>query len=83
MSMATDDTNPQVSQSLDLVTETAIETGDTDLILTAEEYEELDQHFKRRLAGAANTDEITGKSTLLEIRSFVVRQRTLGEYAQD
>jgi hypothetical protein len=66
--------------TLQLVPETALETGDSDLIMTREEFEKLDQHMKRRLAGAANTDAISGKSTLLEIQSFIVRQRTLDEY---
>lgn len=66
-----------------LVQETALDTGDTELIMTREEFEKLDQHMKRRLAGAANTDEVTGKSTLLEIQSFCVRQRSLSEYAED
>ncbi len=70
-------------KNLQLVQETAIETGDTDLIMTAEQFDKLDQHLKRRIAGAANTDEITGKSTLLEVSSFCVRQRTLTEYAND
>jgi hypothetical protein len=51
--------------------------------MTVEQFNNLDQHFKRRIAGAANTDEITGKSTELEIRSYVVRQRHLGEYANE
>ncbi len=70
-------------KNLQLVQETAIETGDTDLIMTAEQFDKLDQHLKRRIAGAANTDEITGKSTLYEVKSYAVRQRTLTEYAND
>lgn len=66
--------------SLQLVQETALDTGDTDLIMTKEQFEKLDQHMKRRMAGAANTGEISGKSTLLEIRSFVVRQYTLSDF---
>ncbi len=71
-------------KNLQLVKETAIERGESDdLLFTKEEFSQYDQHFKRRLAGAANTDEITGKSTLLEIESYFVRQRTLEEYAKD
>ena len=73
----------QPPKSLQLVQETAIERGDTSLIMTKDEFNRLDQHMKRRIAGAANTDEITGKSTLLEIQSYCVRQRTLTEYAND
>jgi len=32
------------------------------------------------LAGAADTDEISGRSTMLEIRSYFVVQRSLTEY---
>ncbi len=69
--------------TLQLVPETAIDTGDDELIMTAEEFDRLDQHMKRRLAGAANTDAISGKSTLLEVKNYIVRQRTLAEYAEE
>ena len=70
--------------SLQLVKETAIERGESeDMIFTAEQFEKFDQHFKRRLAGAADTDEISGRSTMLEIRSFLVCQYTLDEFAED
>lgn len=68
--------------SLDLVQETAIERGESDdMIFTQAEWEQFDQHFKRRLAGAANTDEISGRSTMLEIRSYCVRQYTLQDFS--
>jgi hypothetical protein len=76
-------THPGSPSTVSIVNETALDTGDTDLIMTVEQFNNLDQHFKRRIAGAANTDEITGKSTELEIRSYVVRQRHLGEYADN
>jgi len=67
--------------TLDLVQETAIERGESDqMIFTADEWDRFEQHFKRRLAGAADTDEISGRSTMLEIRSFYVRQKSLDEY---
>ena len=66
---------------LKIVAEDAIERNEADdLTFTAAEFDRFDQHFKRRLAGAADTDEISGKSTLLEIRSYFVKQRSLGEY---
>jgi hypothetical protein len=66
-----------------LVAKDAIENGEADdLIFTPQEFKQFDQHFKRRLAGAADTDEISGRSTLLEIRSYYVRQRSLGEYTE-
>ena len=75
-------TDRPTSPSLQLVKETAIERGESDdMIFTREQFERFDQHFKRRLAGAANTDEISGRSTMLEIRSYLVRQRSLNEYA--
>jgi hypothetical protein len=78
--MSTESATPS---SLQLVKETAIERGESeDMIFTAEEWEQFDQHFKRRLAGAANTDEISGRSTMLEVRSYFIRQRTLSEYEQ-
>lgn len=74
-------TQSTAPSSLQLVTETAIERGESeDMIFTAEEWDQFDQHFKRRLAGAANTDEISGRSTMLEVRSYFIRQRTLTEY---
>lgn len=67
-----------------LVAETALDTGEpSDLVFTADEWDSFEHHFKRRLAGAADTDEISGRSTMLELRSFFVCQRSLGEYAED
>lgn len=64
-----------------LVAQTALERGEIDdFVFTREEFAQFDQHFKRRLAGAADTDEISGKSTLLEIQSYFCRQRALTEY---
>jgi len=67
-----------------LVAETAIERNEADdLTFTAEQFNKIrenDPHFIRRLAGAADTDEISGRSTLLEIRSYFVVQRTFDEY---
>jgi hypothetical protein len=78
--MTTSDPSPTLS----LVQETAIDRGESDaMIFTAAEWEGFDQHFKRRLAGAADTDEITGKSTELEMRQYLVCQYTLDEFADD
>ena len=74
----------QPSHSLKLVQETAIERGESeDMIFTADEWDGFEQHFKRRLTGAADTDEISGRSTMLEIRSYFVVQRELSEYAPE
>lgn len=69
--------------SLSLTNETAVETGDTHLIMTGEEFDDIDPQFRRRLAAEANTDEINGKSTALEVRFYLCRQRTLGDYAKE
>lgn len=64
--------------SLDLVAETAIERGESDqMVFTEQQFSAFDHHFKRRLAGAADTDEISGRSTMLEIKSYFCRQTTL------
>jgi hypothetical protein len=64
-----------------LVVETAIDCGEPeDMIFRADEFDEFGQHFKRRLASEAESDAISGRSTLLEIRSYFVVQRTLSEY---
>ena len=66
------------SPALDLVKESAIESGESDdMIFTADEWSGFEHHFKRRLAGAADSDEISGRSTELELRSYFVRQATL------
>jgi len=66
-----------------LVAEDAIERGEVDdLVFTADEFRAFEQHFKRRLAGAADTDEISGKSTMLEIQSYFCRQRSITEYCE-
>ena len=71
-------------RSLQLVKETAIERGESDqMIFTKEQFNQFDQHFKRRLASAANSDEISGRSTMLELQSYFCRQRSLGEYARE
>ena len=66
--------------SLSLVDETAIETGDTELIFTKEQFQNFDHNFIRNLAANANTDCVNGKSNRLELQSFFVRQRSLKEY---
>lgn len=72
------------AQDLTLVDETALDDPECralDLIFTAEEYEALDYQFKRRLAAAAASDEINGKSDGMLMRSFFVRQTSLDEFS--
>jgi hypothetical protein len=67
-----------------LVSETAVDKGEPEtMVFRADEFDEFGQHFKRRLAAASKTDEISGHSTLLEIRAYFVVQRTLTEYSQE
>ena len=67
-----------------LVAETAIERNEADdLTFTAAEWDNFEQHFKRRLAGAADSDEISGREPMLRIRSYFVVQRTFDEYDHD
>jgi len=67
---------------LSLVDNTAIDTGDTDLIMTADAFDNIDPQFRRRLAAEANTDEINGKSTALEMKYYFCRQSSLSDYAK-
>jgi hypothetical protein len=64
-----------------LVAQNAIENNEVDdLTFTADEWRNFEQHFKRRLAGAAKSDEISGRDPLLRVRSYFVVQRSLTEY---
>lgn len=51
-----------------LVDETAAQNGDP--VYTREELEAMGQHEIRQLAGEADTTEVTGKSTKLEIIAY-------------
>jgi len=68
--------------NLSLVDETAVDTGDGHLIMTPEAFDNIDPQFRRRLAAAANTDEINGKSTALEMKYYFCRQRSLTDYVE-
>ena len=55
-----------------LVAENAIERGETESItFTAAKWNGFEQHFKRRLASAANSDEINGRSDRQEMESWL------------
>jgi predicted ThiF/HesA family dinucleotide-utilizing enzyme len=66
------------ASSLSLVSETAIDNND--MIFTKERFGNFHYQFIRRLAAAADTDEINGKSDRFVVQSYFVRQRTLTEY---
>jgi len=59
----------------------ALERGDP--IFTIEQFERLEQHFLRRLAANANTDEVNGSSTLPELKSYFVCQYSIEDYQND
>jgi len=58
--------------------ERALTHGDP--IFTPEQFNRLEQHFLRRLAANANTDEVNGSSTLPELKSYFVCQYSMSDY---
>ena len=64
-----------------LVSETAIETGQTELILTREQFDNLDNKVVRRLAAQFNGEDVNGKSPRFQTRAALAVQRSLDEYA--
>ena len=66
--------------SLSLVPERAIDVGDYDLILTTEEANRYHAKVIRRMAAAASSDCVHGKSTKLQQVSYLACQRTLSDY---
>ena len=74
-------TNPFGSVGNDrLVSETAIDTGQTELVFTREQFDNLDNKVVRRLAAEFDSD-VNGKSPRFVVRSALAVQRTLDEYA--
>jgi len=51
-----------------------------ELAFTREVLDNYDQHHLRRMAAHAPTDEVSGRSTRLEITSFFAVQYTLTDY---
>ena len=76
-------TNPfgSVSDS-SLVEKTAIDTGQSELVMTREQFDNLDNKVVRRLAAEFDSDEINGKSPRFQSRAALAVQRTLDEYAE-
>ena len=64
-----------------LVEETAIDTGQTDLILTREQFDNLDNKVVRRLAAQFDSESVNGKSPRFQTRAALAVQRSLDEYA--
>jgi hypothetical protein len=76
--------NPFGSASDDsLVSETAIDTGQTELIMTPEQFDDLDNKVVRRLAAELDTDEVHGKMPRFVTRSAIAVQRSLDEYSEE
>ena len=65
-----------------LLEQRAIDTGDIDLIFTDEQLDRMSNTMLRRLAAAANSDEINGKSVQLQIRYYLACQYSLTEYVE-
>lgn len=65
---------------MQLVNERALERGDTDLIFTQEQLDRMSNTMLRRLAAAANSEEINGKSVKLQIQSYLRCQHSLTDY---
>lgn len=63
-----------------LVDETALDLGQPELILTGREFDQFHNTVIRRYASELATDSIHGKSPKFQIKSALVRQRTLDEY---
>jgi len=65
-----------------LVDETALERGETDLILTTEQAKNADPTLLRRFAAASESDEVNGRSVKLEIIQFCACQYTLSDFVE-
>ena len=64
-----------------LVAEDALDRGEVDeLVFTRAEFDALTKRMWRRLAAAADSEEISGRSTKLEVMSYYCGQRSLDEY---
>jgi hypothetical protein len=63
-----------------LVNKTALDTGQTELIVTGEQFDNMSNTMVRRMAAKLDCDEVNGKSPRLITRSALVCQRSLTEY---
>lgn len=66
-----------------LVEDTAISTGQTELVMTPEQFDALDNKVVRRLAAELDSDEIHGKRPRFVIRAGIAVQHSLSEYADE
>lgn len=68
---------------LSLVDETALDDPvcrEQDLVFTKEQWDNLDYQYKRRLAAAAESDEVGGKTDAIVVTQFFCRQRSLSDF---
>ena len=64
-----------------LVEETAIDTGQPELVFTREQFDNLDNKVVRRLAAQFDSESVNGKSPRFQTRAALAVQRSLDEYA--
>jgi hypothetical protein len=68
---------------LSLVDETALDDPvcrEQDLVFTKEQWGNLDYQYKRRLAAAAESDEVGGKTDAVVVSCFFIRQHTISDF---
>lgn len=63
-----------------IVDETAIDTGQTELVFTADQLDNMSNTMLRRLAAELDTDAVNGKSTRIEIRAALACQKSLEDF---
>ena len=62
--------------------ETALDRGETELILTTEQAQNADPTLLRRFAAASESDEINGKSVKLQMIGYFTCQYTLKDFQE-
>ena len=76
-------TNPFGSIGNDtLVSQTAVDTDQSHLVFTKEQFDNLDNKVVRRLAAEFSSGEVNGKSPRFQTRAALAVQRTLDEFSE-
>jgi len=65
-----------------LVSETALDRGETELILTTEQAKNADPTLLRRFAAASESEEVDGRSVKLEMLGYFTCQYTLSDFVE-
>jgi len=65
-----------------LVSETALDNDETELILTTEQAKNADPTLLRRFAAASESDEVNGRSVKLEMLGYFTCQYTLSDFVE-